>query len=283
MLVTRSLGWYFLQLQISFAYTQNYAYQLHWASRSPEGGIFAESFRKLGKSYVNSEHLEVFIPFFFALVILSRVRRLVGIGALVTAGASLYAVSVGHGFQPRYFIMAMTGTFFCATLGTVELDAYARRAGASMRNWVGATWIAIAIANTGPRLAAEWEKYGDYKAEPPPVPQSDIEFVRQHSGPGDKIFATDDPLLYVYSDRVSAFIGGIVLDEIIEYYPGRTDEERLAPIRERLIENRPKLVVLGDSIVGPRRKQRYFQALVVPFLRDGGYVQVNDKFYVRPD
>jgi hypothetical protein len=36
-------------------------------------------------------------------------------------------------------------------------------------------------------------------------------------------------------------------------------------------------------MVGPRRKQRYIKALAVPFLRDGGYTRLNDRFFVRPD
>jgi hypothetical protein len=283
MLVTGSLGSYIAELKLSFAYAENYAYQLRWTSRSPEGGQLAEMFRRLGRGYVNAPHLAVFIPFFVALVTLSGRRKMVGVGAVVTTLAAFYAVSIGHGYCDRYFIMAMAGTFFSVVLGAFALDAYAKRAGAGMRHWVGITWTCIALAMLSPRLKTEWEKYGDYKAEPPPVPQSDIDFVRAHTGPSDKIWATDDPLLYVYSGRVSAFRGGVVLDEIIDYYPGNTDEERLSSIREGLIENRPKLVVFGDSMVSPRRKQRYMNALVMPFLRDGGYVKVNDRFYERAD
>jgi hypothetical protein len=115
------------------------------------------------------------------------------------------------------------------------------------------------------------------------VPQSDIDLVLEHSSPGDKIWTTDDPLLYVFSDRESAFRGGIVLDEIIQYYPGETDAQRLSVIREGLAENRPKLVVLGDTQVRPARKKRYMRALVMPFLRDGKNIRLNDRFYLRPD
>jgi hypothetical protein len=285
MLVTDSLSWYILQLKLSFAYTENYAYQLRWASRTPKYGAFAQALGKIVMRYVNPSHLAVFIPFFIPLAMRWERRRIVGLGALATFGASLYAVSIGHGFAHRYFIMAMAGTFFCVVLGVIALDALSksRRPSPVVANRVLAAYLGLALVMTLPRFGAECAKYSSYEAPPPPVPQSDIDFVHAHTKPGDKIWTTDDPLLYVYSDRESAFLGGIVLDEIIEYYPGNTDEERLAIVREGLEKNRPKLVVFGDSQVGPRRKQRYTQALVMPFLRDGGYIRLNERFYVRPD
>lgn len=283
MLATHSLGWYILELKLSIAYAKNYAYQLGWASRSPEGGAAAEALRRLAKVYLNAAHLGVFIPFFIGLMTLPGLRRIVGIGALVTFGASLYAVTIGGGFSPRYFIMAITGTSFCVVLGAIALDALAKRWGAVACHSLGAAWIAVALIMAGPRFTAEWKKYASYKTEPPPVDQADIDFVREHTSPEDTIFTVDDPLLYVYSDRASGFRGGIVLDEIIEYYPGDTDEERLSVIREGLEEKRPKLIIFGNSLFGPRRKQRYIAALVMPFIQDGGYVPLNDRFYLRPD
>lgn len=282
MLVTHSLGWYIAQVKLSIAYTKNYAYQVNWFPREPKGGMVAECLRRLRSSYVNASHIGVFIPLLIAPLALWGRRTIVGAAALATAAASLYAVTIGHGFCPRYFIMAMTGTFFCVVVGTIALDGYSKRAGDAMRKWVGTTWLAVALVNTGPRLADEWKKYEEYKPEPPPVSQSDVDFVRTHSDPGDTIWTTGDPLLYVYSDRVSAFRGGVVLDELLEYYPGDTDEERVTTQREGLLLHRPKLVVINDETVGAHRKQRYVNALVTPFLRDGGYLQLNDRFYLRP-
>lgn len=286
MLATRSLSWYILQLKLNFAYTENYAYQLRWASRTPPGGVFAEALRRLQQGYVNSAHLAVFIPFFVALLTPPRRRRLVVVGAVATLAASLYAVSVGGGFASRYFIMAMTGVFLCVTLGAEALDALAKRWRRDLSPWVGSACMVLALVTTWPRFAAEWEKYETYQVPPapaPPVVQSDVDFVREHTRPTDTIFTIDDPLLSVWADRRSAFRGGIVLDEIIGYYPGDTDEERLSVIREGLEEKRPKLVVLTHGQVSARRKRRYMKALVLPFLRDHGYIRLNDKFYLRPD
>lgn len=283
MLATGSLSWFILQMKLSFAYTENYAYQLRWASRTPPGGALAEMYRRLTQGYVNAAHLAVFIPFFAALLALRGQRRIVAAGAVATFIAALYAVSIGGGYAPRYFIMAMAGTFFCVVLGVIALDECAKRWGRYLPQGVGIASMGLALTMTWPRFHAEWKKYGSYQPQPPPVPQSDIDFVHEHTSPGDKIWTTDDPLLYVYSDRESAFRGGIVLDEIIDYYPGNTDEERLSGIREGLEQNRPKLVVFGNGQVSARRKRRYTKALVMPFLRDGGYIRLNDRFYLRPD
>jgi hypothetical protein len=283
MLATRSLGSYIVQLKLSMTYTKNYARQLRWFPKAPEGGVAAESWKRLRGIYVNAPHIGVFIPLFVApLALWDRRGRWVGMAALLTGGAALYAVTIGSGFAAHYFVMAMAGTFFCAVIGAIALDAYSKRAGIAMRRWVGATWIAVAVVGTFPRFSAEWAQYADYKAPPAPVSQSEVDFVRAHSNPSDKIWTLGDPLLYVYSDRVTAFREGIVIDELIEYYPGETDEQRLAGQREELRANHPKLVVFGADLVNYQRKQRYIRALVTPFLRDGGYIKLNDKFYLRP-
>jgi hypothetical protein len=240
-------------------------------------------YRRLTDVYVNLPHLGVFIPFFLALLTLPGKRRLVALGAVVTFAASLYAVSIGGGYAARYYIMAMTGTFFCVALGAIALDAFSKRWGRDLSVGAGAACVALALATTWPRFRAEWRNYAGYKPPPQLVPQEDIDFVLAHTSPGDKIWTTDDPLLYIYTDRENAFRGGIVLDEIIEYYPGNTDQERLSVIREGLEENRPKLVVFGNAMVSARRKKRYTKVLVMPFLRDGGYIRLNDRFYKRPD
>ena len=281
MLATASLSWYILQLKLSFAYAENYAYQLKWASRTPKGGVLGNALWKLAKGYVNPAHFAVLVPFFVALALRTRLPRSVRIGAIVTFAAGLYAVTIGGGFSPRYYIMGMTGTCFCVGLGAIALDDYVARRGYRLRGALAC--LGLALVTTLPRFGEEVGKYSSYEPPPIPVPQSEIDFVLQRTSPGDKIFTTDDPLLYVYTDRPSAFRGGIVLDEIIDYYPGDTDEERLAIIRDGLEETRPKLVLLGNTMWGVRRKQRYLKALVMPFLRENNYIQLNERAYLRPD
>ena len=283
MLTTSSLRAYFNELALSPPNTKNYAHQLKWFPKDPPGGLLAECWRRLRESYVNYGHLGAFVPLFLApLAFGDRRRRLVGLAAVATFGAALYGVTIGRGFAPHYFIMAMTGTFFLAVVGALALDGAATSAGADVRRWVALTWVGFALFGTAPRFLDECARMSGYRAPAPPVSHAEVDFVRAHSAPGDTIFNVGDPLLYVYSDRTTAFREGIVLDELISYHPGATDEERLAGERQALLAKRPKLIVFGDDPVSYARKARYIAALVKPLLRDAGYVKVNDKFYVRP-
>jgi hypothetical protein len=283
MLATRSLGWYLLMFKLSATYTKTYARQLNWFPKDPPGGVLAEYWRRLRGPYVNAAHVGVFLPLVVAPLALWQGRaRLVGVAAVAAAFAALYAVTIGNGFAPHYFIMAMTGTFFCSTVGALALDGYARGAAPAFGRWVSASWVVVALLATFPRFCDEWTASSTYKAPAPPVNHAEIDFVRAHTGPGDRIWTLGDPLLYVFSDRPTAFREGIAIDELISYYPGTTDEERLAGQRAELMQNRPKLIVIGDDLVSYQRRQRYIRALLSPFLRDAGYIKLNDKFYARP-
>ena len=285
MLATHSLGWYIFQLKLNIAYTKNYAIQLGWFPKNPGDGELAESWRRLRETYVNWARMGVFVPLFVAAVALwpGVRRKAIGLFAFACLAAGLFAVTVGKGFAPHYYIMAMTGTFFCAVLGAITLDGLTRRTSASLHRWVGATWVAVAVIALWPRYSDEREKFATYKPVDPPVSQTHVAIVKANSQPGDKIWTLGEPLLYVYSDRVSAVREPAVVDELIEYYPGSTDEERLRPEREELIQNRPKLIVFGDDPVpGYGRKQRYIRLLAMPFIRDFGYKQIDEKVYARP-
>jgi hypothetical protein len=91
-------------------------------------------------------------------------------------------------------------------------------------------------------------------------------------------------LLYVYSDRVDAVREGTMLDELLDYYPGRTDREKVAGERAELERNPPKLIVYGDDPAGYGRKTRYISALVDPFIRDFGYKRIEPGYdiFLRP-
>ena len=113
------------------------------------------------------------------------------------------------------------------------------------------------------------------------VPVSGVlEFVAANSSPGDKILTTGPPLIYMYTHRYGA-VREIILDEFLMLYPGKTDVERVRGLREELLKNRPKIVILDPLF--EERKRRHMEALFVPFFRDFGYQKVGDYYYVRPD
>ncbi len=286
MLLTRSLGWYVFQLKLNIAYTKNYALQLGWFPKDPTEGVWAESWRRLRETYANWGRLGVFVPLFVAAVLLWPGRRkLIGLAALACMAGALYAVTVGKGFAPHYYIMAMTGTFFLAVLGAIAIDGYAQKAGPTLHRWAAFSVVGVAIVALWPRYSDERDKIAakTYKPVDPPVSQAHVALVQAHSSPGDRIWTLGEPLLYVFSDRLSAVREPAVVDELIQYYPGSTDEERVAPEREELIQNRPKLIVFGDDPVpGYGRKQKYIRLLAMPFIKDYGYKQIDEKVYERP-
>jgi len=282
MLATHSLGWYIVQLKLSIAYTKNYAYQLGWFPKDPPEGVFAESWKRLRESYVNYTRIGPFVPLFAAALALSGRRFLVGCLSLCAVAAGLYAVTIGHGFAPHYFVMAMTGTFFAAAIGAIALDGYARRSGGGLRWWIGLSWVAGAFLALWSQFSDERVKQTSYVSSEPVVSPAELGFVRSHSARGDRIWTLGDPLLYVYSDRLNALREGNAVDELIDYYPGATDEERLAPQREELVHSPPKLIIFGDDAQSASRKQRITRALVNPFIKEFRYTKVGEKFYVRP-
>jgi hypothetical protein len=179
--------------------------------------------------------------------------------------------------------MAMAGTFFATTVAVLALEGLSRRLSEHMRAALCLAGAAFALMTVWPRLSEEWSRYPRYRPPQPTVSANEIAFVQAHSSPGDKILTLGDPLLYVYSDRLSAWREIVALDELIDYYPGNTDEERLAGQREELSLTRPKVVIFGDDrAAGYRRKQRYIHALFLPFFRENGYAKFEDRFFVRP-
>ncbi|HMI87347.1 MAG TPA: hypothetical protein VK550_24835 [Polyangiaceae bacterium] len=283
MLATRSLDAYIIQLKLTIAYTKYFAYELGWFPLAPPRGEWIEIWDRLCGAYVNYRHLGMFVPFWIAVPLFWRRRPGVFFATFAAVAGSLYAVTIGRGFAPHHFIMAMAGTFFATTVAVLALEGLSRRLSEHMRAALCLAGAAFALMTVWPRLSEEWSRYPRYRPPHPTVSANEIAFVQAHSSPGDKILTLGDPLLYVYSDRLSAWREIVALDELIDYYPGNTDEERLAGQREELSLTRPKVVIFGDDrAAGYRRKQRYIHALFLPFFRENGYAKFEDRFFVRP-
>jgi hypothetical protein len=106
------------------------------------------------------------------------------------------------------------------------------------------------------------------------------QFIRDTTLPTDHIWTLGPPSLYPYTDRMSATRESGWTDELLVAYDGETDVERLAPVRAELERNRPAVIYLDPE--HGNRKGRIVSALVLPFLRDYGYRQVEPLLFVRP-
>jgi hypothetical protein len=275
MLATRSLGWYLVEVHLEFAYAKYYATQLGWTRDMPFVPLWLDIAKRSNQAYVNAEHLSPFVPFGMAIVLLWRHpgRRWVVVTAGLTVFGGLYAATMSHAIIGHYFVMAMTGTFLVGVVGALALGS--RDVEARWARWAGAFVLFAALFQYMPRYQAEADKWSTYKPVPQPVSADLVEFVRNHSSPGDRIFNLGTPSLYVFADRISAVREGPTVDEYITHYPGSTDTERLSGERAQLEEHMPKLVVFGPDPVGTYgRKRRLIESLVMPFIHAHGYVEL---------
>ena len=88
------------------------------------------------------------------------------------------------------------------------------------------------------------------------------------------------PALYVQADRLSAVRESTIADPILNFYAGKTDEERLSGLRAQLERNMPKVVVIEPLYEGERVK--HMKLLVTPFLKAHGYKKETDRIWLRP-
>ena len=112
------------------------------------------------------------------------------------------------------------------------------------------------------------------------IAPSVVAFVKKSTSSHDTIFSDGSPALYVLTDRRPAIREVCLLDELMPAGAGRTDAERLAPVRAELLARPPKVVFFGPEFAS--RKQRTRDALWVPFLRDLHYQRISDELYLRP-
>jgi hypothetical protein len=274
LLVTRSLGWYLLELHETLIYSADHNEMYGVFPKLPFFASWAECWRRLEDKYVNPPFLAAFVPYFLAALLLWR-RRPVAMAAAVVAtfAGALYAVTIGHGFFGHYFIMAMAGSFFVGIFGAVAMGSWMPTLDVRWRRWVTLGLSASLLYTLQPRLARDERQWATFHPGPPPVSPRLLDLVARHSSPQDRIWNVGFPAVYVFSDRRTASRIGFVHDSLLHMYPGRTDAERLAPYRAELDVNMPKLVILSEP---PAGREKHMALLVTPFLRDHGYRRITE-------
>ncbi len=289
MLVTRSLGSYLTQLKQILTYSADHNVMYGVFPKLSFAGTLAEFWRRLAKKYVNAPHLVLFVPFFLSALLLWRRRGLLlAASVLATFLAGLYGVTIGRGFFGHYFLIAMTGTFYWATLGAIALGERFPEVAAPWRRWVVATLALLVLSSLGPRLEQDWDAWGSARPQPQPVPEAVVRVVKARTAPNDRIWNIGTPILYVVSDRLNGSSIPFMHDSILHLYAGATDAERLAPYRRELDRTLPKLVLMSTTGAACAC-DRYMRGLVLPFLHDHKYREVRDPaiptiaLYERPN
>jgi hypothetical protein len=251
-----------------------------WTPSTPLHELKAQA-KYIHDQFFNSATIGYLTPFFVASVVfIWRQSRLLFAASAATAVLALYSVTATNCQWPHYYNMALSGMFLFLTVGADAMSAELLHSGALVRRYIGAMLVAVIAIFSYPRAHIELHDW-PYHFQPMWVPVPGVlEFVAAHSFPGDKILTTGPPLIYMYTHRYGA-VREIILDEFLMLYPGNTDAERVRGLREELLKNRPKIVILDPMF--DDRKHRHMDALFIPFFREFGYQKVGDYYYVRPD
>jgi hypothetical protein len=284
MLITRSFGWYLVQLRQTLVYSAEHNVMYGVFPKLDFWDTWAENRKRLSDKFVNPARMTVFLPYFLAALLLWRRRSLsMAAASLATFAAALYAVTIGRGFFGHYFIMAMSGTFLFAVLGAVAMNDQLHDVAAPWRRWVCIVLGATAVSSLWPRVLREREQWAAHKPPASPVSEELVRIIKARTTRDDMIWNIGTPAVNVFSDRVSASRILLVHDSLLHLYPGRTDEEKLATYRRELDAHMPKLVILS---VGRAGREREMDTLVTPFLRAHGYKQLPERspvpIYQRP-
>jgi hypothetical protein len=231
--------------------------------------------------FLNTVVLGYLVPFAaLFLFLVPRRSILLTLAALLSFAGGLWAVTASKCQWSHYYVMAMSGLFFCFILG---LDAMFQLMPARINRVVGWLLLAGVLATLAPRLDKEMGRIvsrsspNAYEESVPGV----LSFIADNTKPGDRILTTGPPGLYVQANRRSATRESGFLDATLYGYPGNTDEERLSGLRAQLEKNMPKVVVIDVQNEGFNEK--HVQLLVMPFLKAHGYKKVEERLWLRPN
>jgi hypothetical protein len=276
LLATGALGAYVRDMRLYMGYAARIGCpQPHSVSE-----LVRQAWPQLTAQLLTPGLLAAALPLLIAFAVLPGVGFTTRLALALTVLGGLFAVTLGGCYFRHYFIMGLTGLFLWSALGALALSRRLWGASPDLRRWVRVLLVAVAVAQMGPTLEAQARAPRPASAtEATLAPPDVVRFVEENTKPDDYILADTSPGLSVVTGRRAALRDSCLLDELIPAGAGG-DEARLAPLRARLLERRPKVVYLSPAYA--KRKARTRQALLTPFLRELGYRQVSPDLYVRP-
>ena len=258
------------------AFAETYAVVIHRFVPGTFEEERSQIWRYLSADLVNLERLGPWLPLFIA-GIFSTIRKhaLRVTFGIVTAFGGMYAISIGHCFWKHYFIMGFGALALLAALSAFQIGAYTRDPRAL--RVVGIMTVMLLF----PRFHTRWDDDVHATFKPAvPGPAAVLDYITQNTRPSDYILSTA-PGVYFYTKRKSALTYNSFLDDVIETFPGKTDEERIARMRAQLQKHMPKVVYIEPQY--PARDTRTLAELVMPFIQDNGYTLVQPQVYQRPN
>jgi hypothetical protein len=229
---------------------------------------------------LNERHLGFLVPFFApGMVFVYRRSRILFGAVLLTLAAGVVAATASNCPWHHYYVMAMTGIVFALLAVTDSTAALLRARVPTLRRGLGIAALLVVGGHLGGDLVQE--RAAHHEREPWHPPAADLlPFIAANTVPSDRIFTTGTPMLYVQANRISAVRESSILDDVLGAYPGETDEQKLRPLHDELVRNKPKVVFIDPQF--EERKKRHLAALVMPYLKQFNYKKINDRMYLRP-
>jgi hypothetical protein len=235
---------------------------------------------KILASFLNEPILGYLAPLAAAGCIFAlRRSRGLAFAMLLTWLGALWAPTATLCQWVHYYTMTMAGLLFVLVAGVDSMTEPLAGADRYIRWGTSIAALLFVVFHGWPEFTVEHQSHYRRPALSEPVPGA-FEFIQKNTVPSDRIFTTGPPTLYPEMDRVSAVRESNIIDEILGSYEGNTDEERLRPVYDQLVRNRPKVVILDPENI--QRKPRHMRTLLIPFLTKYKYKKVTDYIYVRP-
>jgi hypothetical protein len=281
--VTRGLRWY-VRLLGHYLSFSNICERIGLSPKLPVGKTaWPELWAHLKGHLLKMDYLGPLVPFFLAAGFGVRERIITRVALAATIVGSMYVVGLGRCYFRHYYMLAVAGLVLWVIFGALALSDQLRAAPRRTHVFVVALLAIFVLPRIGDRYESESKKEyeaNDFIGHGSDVPAEDIDFVTKNSAPADRLFTNGPPGLYVFANRRSVVRESAFLDEFIELHPGNTDVERVAPIRQQLMANPPKVIVLDPHY--QERRKRHLNALIRPFIKELGYREVGPRYYVRP-
>lgn len=234
--------------------------------------------------YLNIQMMGFLIPFAAVAILYLRRRSWPQLAATALGCVTAFvAVASSNCPWKHYYNMVLGGIFLALAFGLDAMTPHLRTVTRSMRVVVRVAMLSALVVALWPRIESERKAFGTRSFASPmvePVPGV-FEAVRRYTTPADRIVTSGNPILYVQTNRLSGIRESNLLDPVLGFYVGSTDEEKLRPVYEEMVKSRPKIVVLDPSFAHAR--PRHQRALWGPFLADHHYTKLTEQIYLRPD
>jgi 4-amino-4-deoxy-L-arabinose transferase-like glycosyltransferase len=234
----------------------------------------------LHERYYNFSTLALLLPFYAAFLYRYRLSLFFAVN-FVGVALGAYAITLGHCFFSHYFLTGTVGLLSPAIYGGLFFSNCLRNAKGSVR-WMLIVLVPIycyAIAeciavSEDSFLRSRWYSYS--------LPAYLKDATDRLTVPGDHILVVDSPMRYVSLNRRHAFRGGLLIDEMIPFYEGSTEDEKLSRVKDEIEKKLPRIIYAPEDGPFRARQQKHFRSVLYPIIRDHRYLDLGKGVFALP-